>query len=365
METKKIKVLIFNSFIATDGITKIMADYIFNIDKSFEMDIMTYTIDNDSYIKNLNVITHNIGKSKNIIKRLLKEIKIMKQNQYDVIHINGNYCSRLIECIAAKIAGIKKIIVHSHNTSSGNDSVKRRTIHKIFKKMFDFFATDYFACSNDAAKWMFSKKIIKTKKYSIIKNGIDIDEYKYNDELRKKIRNEYKLENKKVIGHIGRFQYQKNHEFLIELFNECKKIDNSLTLLLLGEGELQEKIKNKVDELNLNGSVIFLGNKKDAYKYYNAMDVFILPSHYEGLPIVAVEAQTNGLNVILSDKITSETKITNNVKYISLDDSMEKWVDAILESHNCYNRKSMYQEIIKNGYDIESVVKNLEEEYKK
>lgn len=355
---KKVKVLIFNPKITAGGISKILSDFIVNFDNEVDIDILTLSIENNIYVKDLDVNIYTVGKSKNILKRIYSEYKIMKQGNYDAIHINGDYVSRVIECISAKIAGIKKIIIHSHNDGVGSNKKIKVIPHKILKKLFDYFATDYFACSTSAARWMFSKKIFDNKKYTIINNGIDIEKFKFNEESRNKIRKVYRLKDKFVIGYVGRLSYQKNPLFLIDVFQEYTKKDKNSILLIIGRGELEEDVKKKVEDLNLDNKVLFLGNISDVYNYYSAMDCFILPSRYEGLGIVNIEAQISGLPTIVSDQIPKEAKISNLIKYLSLDAGIKKWAKSLTRNCDRCNFK-----ITNNEYDIKKVTKKLEKKY--
>lgn len=362
MNMDKIRVLIFVSEISTDGITKILSDYVRNFSNNIQVELMTYRIDNDIYFKDIDIKIYEIGISKNFFKRISKEKKIMKNNNYDVIHINGNYCSRIFDCIASKMSGIKKVIIHSHNTGTGNNSKFRRIVHTLTKKMFDFFATDYFACSDEAAKWMFSGKIYKNRKYHFIKNGIDVNKYIYNEQVRSELRTKYDLSDKFVVGHIGRFQYQKNHSFLIDMFYEIQKKKENSMLLLIGTGELENSIKEKVKNMKIDEKVIFLGNKSDAYKFYNAMDCFAFPSFFEGLPIVAIEAQTSGLPIfVCKNAVTDAANVSKNfIKIDSFDAKL--WASIVLE-HKPINRREAYIDTQKAGYNIKSVVKEIETFY--
>lgn len=362
MKKRKLKVLLFNPLTTTGGISKILSDYISNFSDNIEVEMMTLKINNYMYFEDKNIKTYEIGVSKNLFKRIKLEYKIMKEKKYDIIHVNGDYCSRIIECMVAKRVGIKKIIIHSHNANAASAKKIKNLIHSILKKMFDFCATDFFACSDFAAKWMFSKKIYSNKRYKFIKNGIDTNKFKYDFKERNKVRKGLNLDSKFVIGHIGRFQYQKNHSFLIEIFNECKKIDKNVALLLLGEGPLEDDIKKKVKTLNLENDVYFLGNQRDVYKYYSAMDCFLLPSFFEGLPIVGVEAQASGLYVYLSDTISKDAKIIDSVNFISLNNSSRQWAEIIMNQRSI-NRKDIYIKVCNCGYDIKRVVKDLEKLY--
>ena len=355
------KIIIFLPLINTEGISKIISDYIKEMDSNVDIDILSFNIEKDTYFKDIDNKIYTLGETKNIYRRIKKEYQILKKGGYDVIHINGNYFSRIIECMVAKLTGIKKIIVHSHNNGSGNNNVKRVMLHNILKKLFDYFATDYFACSEAAAKWMFSKKIIKKQKYKIIKNGIMINDFKFNELKRKKIREELNIKEKYAIGFVGRLEYQKNPSFLVDIFDETKKQKENAVLLIIGTGSLEKTIKNRIKELKLDKSVIFLGNIANVNDYYNAMDCFLLPSKYEGLGIVNIEAQCSGLNTICSNNVAKEAKASENISFISLNDK-EMWVNKILENKTI-DRNNAYKEVIDYGYDIQSVVKEIEDIY--
>lgn len=358
------KILLFNSEISTDGISKLLSSITENISSDFNVEIMTYIIKKDIFFKDGSIKIHEIGTTKNIFKRIRKEKEIIKKGNYDIVHINGNYWLRIFDCIAAKKAGVRKVIIHSHNSNAGNSSSIKNIIHKLLKKLFDYVATDYYTCSDKAAEWMFSKKICNNKQYTLIRNGVEINRFKFNNEIRTKLRKELKVDRKFVIGHIGRFQYQKNHDFLIDIFKKCKNIRKNSVLLLIGEGPLEESIKQKVRDLNLEDSVLFLGNKRDAYNYYNVMDCFVLPSYFEGLPIVCVESQANGVPTIISDSITKQVKINNDLKSISLNEKPQKWAEVILKSKS-KDRENAYKSVVKHRFDIKSVVLDLEKQYNK
>ena len=360
---KKSRILIFLVNIGTDGISKIISEYIKNLSENVEVEILTYEIINNIYFSDTNVKIYQISSRKKFIKRFFKEKKIMSSN-YDVIHINGNSFSRIIECFAAKLSGTKKIIIHSHNDGAENNSNKRKLIQKIMKKFFDYFATDYISCSSGAAKWMFSNKIVSKKKYIVLKNGVTTDLFKFNSIYRNEIRKKFNLENCFVIGCIGRFCYQKNHDFLIDVFNECVKKNKKVRLFLIGSGELKNQIVNKINFLQLEDNVIILENISDVYRYYNAFDCFVLPSRYEGLGIVNIEAQCNGLPTIVSDNVPSEAKVSDLITYIPLSSSPKVWADKILNYLNKKNnRENSYLSVIEYGYDIKSASNNLEQIY--
>ena len=303
-----------------------------------------------------------------ISKQIHKSIslyKFLKNNKYDIVHIHASDSVSLEDAFICKLAGIKKIIVHSHNTSINNQEKfykLKKTLHNTIKSFWGVVATDYFACSELAAEWMFSKKLNDSNKIKIINNGINVEDYKYNSEVRTEVRKELGVEENFVVGHIGRFSYQKNHDFLIDIFAEIVKKKSNAILLLIGKGELEDEIKEKVKRLNLEDNVIFYGLSNECKRLMQAMDVFLLPSHFEGLPLVGIEAQAAGLKVGVSDTVSKQMKITENVKYIGLDKSPEYWANEI--DYN-YLRKDMTKEIADAGYDITKVSGDLVQKYKK
>ncbi len=290
-----------------------------------------------------------------------KLIKFLRNNRYEIIHINESTAHMMLYySLICKIAGIKEIILHSH--SSGFDSGKRGIkliIHKISKLLLPLFTKNYLACSKTAAQWTFLKKYLN--KVIIINNGIDTEKFKFNLDKRNKIRKELKMEENFVLGHVGRMSYQKNHEFLIEIFKEIKKIIPESKLLLIGTGPLESKLKEKVKNLNLEENILFLGLKNNVEDYFQAMDLFLLPSHFEGLGIVGIEAQSSGLFTLFSDVVPREVEVTNLCKFISLEDK-EKWLKIIkLRKEKLYNyeRDNYFLEVKKSNYDIKECTKEL------
>ena len=228
------------------------------------------------------------------------------------------------------------------------------------------YATDYMCCSELAGRWLFGDKAYDSGKVYLLNNAIDLDKFKYNESLRKKKRKELGIsEDTLVIGHIGRFVAQKNHTFLIDIFNELHKKNPSSLLLLVGQGPLKEEMENKVKEFKLNGSVRFLGQRNDANELYQVFDVFCLPSLYEGLPVVGVEAQASGILCILSDDMTKETKVLESTKFNSLENNSLNWAELILNSVESYKRSNTSEKMTESKFNIDVEVKNLENYYLK
>ena len=355
------QILCFLPGVGTDGITKIMMDLYSQFDKDYyNIEIMTFKIEDTIFVKE-NYKIHEL--CKNIFRRYLQEYSIIKQNQYDIVHVNGNIFSRFLECMIAKLGGTKRVIIHSHNTGSSNLSKVKRILNKCLKSFFIPFCDVYLTCSDLAARWLFPKKIIESKKVIKINNGIETDKFIFNDEIRTKYRKNLNIENKLVIGHIGRFEEQKNHEFLIDVFKKVYQKNNNSVLILIGVGKLQEKIRYKVKELGLENSILFLNQREDINNLFMAMDVFVLPSKFEGFPIVLVEAQMSGINVFLSDTITSEAKINDNVEFLSLQEDVEDWADIILNHSKDYDRTKCIKPILNCDFDIKNSAKKLEQLY--
>ena len=240
---------------------------------------------------------------------------LFRKNQYRIVHSNVNTLS-VFPLYAAKKAGVPVRISHSHSTSNAREW-KRNIIKNILRPFSKKYATDYFACSELAGRYLFGNKAFDQNKVKIIHNAIDLDKFKFDSDARKKLRKELDVDEKTtVIGHVGRFVQQKNHDFLINVFNEYHTKNPDSKLLLIGTGPLEEKIKTKVEKLNLTDSVLFLGQRNDTNKLYSVMDVFCLPSLYEGLGMVLIEAQVNGLPCVASDKVPNEAKVTENFFFL-------------------------------------------------
>lgn len=372
---EKIKVLEYTERWGTGGIEAFIMNIYRNIDlNKFVIDILTSQNESSIYDneikkyngqKNITLEEFYSSPIIRVIKNLKKYKEKIKYTNYDILHLNiGNGVS-LIYAYLAKKQGIKRIIVHSHNTGIKKKNYIIKLIgHEICKRLFCRYATDFLACSDKAAQWLFPKKY--QKNVTIINNGIYVDKYKFSQEERQQLRKKLHIEEDKlVIGNIGRFTEQKNHGFLIDIFKIIHSQNANSILFLVGEGELEDSIRNKVKQLNLEESVIFFGTTNKVPAVLSAMDIFVLPSLYEGNPVVGIEAQASGLPCFFSSNITKYAKITSNVHYISLEDK-EEWSKVILKNGtNIDNRKSQ-TEIVRNaGFDIKDVIKKIEEIYLK
>lgn len=266
-------------------------------------------------IKKLGGRVFLVPKYQNLPKYLKVLEKLFKENQYRIVHSNINTLS-VFPLYAAKKAGVPIRISHSHSTSNPKEW-KRNFIKNILRPFSKRYATDYFACSEVAGRYLFGNKTFNRGEVKIIHNAIDIDKFKFDEVARKKLRKELGIKDSTiVIGHVGRFVQQKNHTFLVDVFKEYHKKNPDSKLLLVGSGPLEDEIKKKVERLGLKDSVLFLGQRDDINKLYSVMDIFCLPSLYEGLPVVGVESQAAGLPIIFSNWVSHEAIISKNAKIV-------------------------------------------------
>lgn len=282
---------------------------------------------------------------------------------YDVVK-NNNYTHILKLCdtpiglydlLAAKLGGAKVLCVRSCNSNASNSKLGRY-IHDILRPFFSYFTDIKIAPSSLAAAFTFGKSEVKN--VHLIHNGVDLSVYRYSANARNKVRREFNIaENRLVVGHIGRFTYQKNHIFLIKIFAELLKKEPEAVLMLVGKGEKRTEIEKQITDLGIEQSVIFTGIRSDIPDLLSAMDVFVFPSFYEGMPNTVIEAQATGLPCLIADTITEEAGITECVHYKSLTDSAEAWADKVLSLSKINENRDTYTENMKKyGYDITECV---------
>lgn len=299
----------------------------------------------------------NPGKSRFNICQTLDDF--FKKNSYDVVHIHSGSISILgIFAYYAKKNGVKKVIVHSH-ASIEHKSMKNTILRYLCGVILNKYADIYCACSEAAGKAKFTEYIVKNK-LVIIKNGIDLNKFRYNEDIRTTMRESLKITNEEVvIGHVGRFSKEKNHEFLINVFSELRLKNSNVKLILVGDGNLNSKIQCLVNLKGLKDKVIFTGNVNNVQDYMQAMDFFIFPSSYEGLGLVAIEAQAVGLPCLLSTGCPLESKVTDLVDFARLDSGVKPWVDKIIIKKNLIRAK-YNGEVKEAGYSLSDLKKQIE-----
>ena len=293
---------------------------------------------------------------KSALKKFFLEHKEIK-----VLHGHMTNTASIYMPIAMKYGNVKCCIAHSHQTEAtpGLSGV----VTNILQRHLEKIATDYFACSEEAAKWIYSIEIVENGKVKIIHNGVDVEKYHFDSVEHEKIKNQMGHSGKIVFGNVARFKKQKNHEFLIDIFAEINKMNQNTVLILVGQGELEENMKEKVAKLGLDDCVEFLGARNDVPKLLKDFDVFLLPSLFEGLPLVGIEAQAAGLPVLAADTVTKELNITGNVGFVSLEKPAKFWAEKILDIVNDFSRRDMTEAVRLAGYDIKETAKWLETFY--
>lgn len=340
------------------GIETFLMNYYRNLDRNkiqFDFICPYHSLCFESEIKKMGGVIYYIPNFKKHPIKYYKEIKrIIKDKNYKIVHINLLSAANIIPAIVAKRCKVKNIIAHSHNNGVPSGFL-RKILNNTNKVLLRKCANIFFACSESSGKWMFYKKT-----FSVIKNGIDIEKYYYNDNFRKNIRNKYGISDDKiVIGQVGRFDEQKNHMFSIELLKKMN--DKKYILFLIGEGILESEIKKKVVESKLSDNVIFAGIKSDVEKYYSAFDIFLLPSKFEGLGIVNIEAQASGLPCVVSSIVPTETKVSANIYYLDLN-NIKQWENLIIGISAKKNHRNVRSKEL-SYYDIKKLSKELEEKY--
>lgn len=326
--------------------------------------------ENIKHLKGLGTRIFFVGYKGN---KILKQISIykhmctlLKEERYDVVHIHSDVANKLfVSGLAAKRCGVKRILLHAH--ASGMDGTGReikQKIHFFMRERLKMLGAEYLACSYKAAKWMFPWE--KKDGIKIIKNGIKLDDFRYDKRKRKEIRKKLGVKDKDVlIGHVGRFMYVKNHDYILDVFKYVSDHADATgqagtpRLLLVGTGELMPDIRKKAIDLNIDKNVIFYGLSKNVNELLSAIDVFLLPSFSEGFPVVGIEAQAAGVPVIFSDRISKEVRINSNVRFLPIDeDSVSLWGEAVM-SMDISGRKDCVDYLHEKGYDIKDMVKEL------
>lgn len=370
--TKKIRVLQSVGSLGMGGNEIFVMNFYRHINKEkFQVDFVIYDDSKMHFYDEIISMGGKVHICKSKIKnkylsaliQILKVKNIIIKNNYDIIHCHScSFIGIFRGAIAGKLASNVKIISHSHNPGMPKNTAMDTFIRDRFKKYLSNIVNLGFACSMNAAESKYTDKFMKSKKFEIINNAIDINKFLFNIDIRKQMREEYEIRDELVIGNIGRLEEQKNQKFLLDVFAEIKKRDIPSKLIIIGEGSLRDYLEKYAIEKQIQNDVIFVGQVSESSNYYNMMDVFVMTSIYEGFPFVMVEAQVNGLPSVISSNITRSVNISENVKFISLEESCEKWVDSILGSSrkfydfNC--EKNTFQD-----YDLEYQTNQLEKRY--
>lgn len=291
---------------------------------------------------------------RHFIQNTFQTYSFFKNHRYDIVHVHANALLYMTALQCARLNGVNCRIIHSHNSAMAH--MKLLPIHNFNKKHIQKLATDYFACSDSAGKWMFENQFV------VISNAIDTDAFDFNVEKRNAVRRELGIDEETlVIGNIGRFTDQKNHAFLVDTFYEIVRQRPASELLLVGDGPLNQEIRNRVQKLNLSDNVRFLGVRNDVSSIINAFDVFAFPSLYEGFPVAIVEAQANGLKIFCSEAVSQQALFLDSAQVVSLTLGPKYWAKCILDADK--TRIIARSKIEEAGFNVRVEAKKLQDFY--
>lgn len=345
------------------GVESLIYTYYQNIDRSrLQFDFLV-NVDHVPFRHEIEALSGRFfvipQKTKDIIgyKRALHAFFEEHAKEYCAFWYNSNSLANLDYLIYAERYGIPKRIVHSHNTMETRGKLYQM-FHAVNKKRAQKLATDYWACSPDAGRFFYDRNIMDSSKFKVINNAIDISKFQPAPQRRKQWRERLGLTDKMMVfGNVGRLSYQKNHIFLMQAFELVVNKNPNARLLLIGTGELEQEVREQVKQLHLENNVQFLGRQTDVAGIMQAMDAFVMPSHYEGLPISALEAQAAGLPCVFSDTITRDIQMSPNSTFVSIS-SPKQWCDAMLQAAGL-EKTDNSEAIRKNGYDIREEAEKL------
>lgn len=351
------------------GIDKYILNVISQIqDDNLKIDCLTNSIDEDLQEKldKIGVGLLEIPTLKHPVAHYNAMKKLIKNGKYDIAYFNISEAFNSLGILAAKRCGVKKVVVHSHSSGVDSHSLVVRIVKTICHRIMRIMvvgrcATDYYSCSYVAGEWLFPKKILKSKKFHIMNNAVKEEKFHFDKSKREMKRKELGVENRIVVGQIGAFSYQKNSLFVVDIAEELYKKNPNVVVMMIGIGNDFEKVKEAVVERKLEKAVWMMGSRQDVYELVQAMDIFILPSRFEGLPIVAIEAQVAGLKVIISDTISKETALSDRCMFFPITKSASDWAEKILENIE-YDRDTLDLSNCKYCFDIDkqnTMIKNI------
>lgn len=356
---EQVRVLHVVTYMGRGGLETMLMNYFRNIDRSkVQFDFLVhrdFEADYDKEILSLGGRIYHLPQLNPFSRKYHKALdSFFAEHPYQIVHSHLD-CMSAYPLSHAKKAGVPVRIAHAHNKSQ--DKNIKYPLKILSKSLIPKYATHLFACGEEAGQWMFSGR-----QFQILYNAIDSSRYIYSEQIRREVREELKLGNKLVIGHVGRFSPQKNHGFIIRLFYELQKRKPDSILILTGDGKNRQQIEKMVQELDLGRKVIFTGIRSDVNRLMQAMDVFLFPSLYEGLGIVAIEAQAAGLPCVVSKKVPEDAKITKLVSSLSLKAPLSEWIDTILNAGHT-ERRDQTEQVKRAGYDIVENAKRLQDFY--
>ena len=342
-----------------NGITTVIMNYFRHMNKS-EMEFSFAIMDTISQeyrdeLLRAGVEVHMLPHKKSVYAYMSELKRIIKAGKYDAVNIHGNSGTMAIEVVLAKLCGVKKILIHAHSTRTDHPAV-----NAILKYPMMWFSQECIACSEAAGKWLYGKH-----PYILLNNAIDLERFRFDPVVRDACRSEFGIGGEFVMGHIGNFYEPKNHPFLIEIFAAFHKRNPNSKLLLAGGGPDVAAAEEKAKALHLQNAVIFAGKRTDPERIYQALDVFVMPSLWEGLPLVLLEAQASGLPVLASDRITKEVRCAENFRYLPLEEGVEIWVEHLLalSREKAERTLATTEGLRQRGFDIRAEAQRLRNLY--
>ena len=348
-QKEKKRILIINTIgMGLEGISFVILNYLQHMSlEGLELHTIAHPKSNADMRKKMEALctVHILPRRRSDLKGYLRGLREIFRRGIDVLHVHGNSGTMAIEVVLAKLCGVKKILVHAHSTRTDHPAV-----NAVLKHPMMWLSRECIACSEASGQWLYGKY-----PYTLLNNAIELDCFRFQDALREQYRSEFGIqEGEFLIGHIGHFTEPKNHFFLIDVFAAFRALEPASKLLLISDGPRFRQVQEKVADMGLQDAVIFAGRRSDVAGIYSAMDLFILPSCWEGLPLVMVEAQANGLPVLVSDVVTREAKCLDRVWYKSLGDGAESWAESLrqLRNQGFDRRDDVRAAIGAKGFDI-------------
>lgn len=356
----KISIAMIATNLKLNGISSVIMTYVkyLNLDK-YKLTLIVGAGVNDGY----RAICQDRGveiielapRKENSIRFYAGLLKSLILHRFDAVHVHGSNASIGLELLIARLLGVKIRIAHSHNTTSTN-----MRLHNLMKPIFNWSYTDAFACGDLAGKWLFG-----SKKFTFIPNGIKLENFRFSKSIRNNERKKLSVQSNLLVGHVGRFNFQKNHSFILRIFEEILELRHDAKLLLVGNGPDFQKIEKEILKLGLSDNVITYGETNKMEALYMAMDTFLFPSRFEGFPVTLIEAQAAGLPCVVSNVISKEVKISSSLVFHSLSESPKLWAQAVINSTTNTFRDDFYEENSSKlkEFDERNVVLKLEKQY--
>ena len=358
---KKVLIVITTGFAACGGLTTVMMNYFRNMDRSgLQIDFASINEVDEESLAELHAAGSryfNLGDRKKDLPGYMRNLhKLLRREKYDVLHVNGNSATMAFDLLPGCACRVPVRIAHGHTTKSSYPKA-----HKVLWPLFKRSYTHGIVTSTAAGDWLF------VRDYTVMNNAIDIGHYGFSQEARDRVRKEYGLEDKFVVGNVGKLNPPKNHTFLLDIFKEILSRRDNAVLMIAGGGETEGALRQKCKDLGIEDSVIFLGMLDDTSDVLQAFDVFVFTSKFEGLGMVLIEAQAAGLECLSSDVVPFETRVSDHIRYMSLDESAEAWAQATLAipPYDRVTHGATAAESIKtHGYDIRYEAGKLEAIYR-